>query len=405
MLKELVVTHYKAKMSGEHNNNSSKQPSPKSSKLLGQGTANKIEVVSDDDENVIVVKTPERCTREKAGDPETKLAINDYVYNPSVIDTSVICDFGFRNLENVSNLSKSELNQLREHDFEKLSLSHNALRKIPNNFFSKFPKLQLLLVLDLSCNQLKFLPNDIDHLVNLTHLNLFLNKLRCLPPSVGRLTQLQWLNLARNPELFKSSYLKTLAGPMLTEEECRQCAFNVKQWINLINESRGSDYLLETYTTGRSRIINSAQKGPDLGMDEHLVRYYPDASGGPGENTSDEDLLRNQMEAAKYGKLWQGLQWAFTTFVGLFISLVAFSVFIAPFVMNEDSRKYFTSVALLSLPQFFVDITVPLGKLFHDVLWGLPCLIFLREDCTYCHPKPPTLWDLVVHHWLGMEAS
>ncbi|CAG7835710.1 unnamed protein product [Allacma fusca] len=283
-------------------------------------------------------------------------------------------------------------------------MSHNALKRIPNNFFSKFPKLQLLLVLDLSCNQLTFLPNDIDHLVNLTHLNLFLNKLRCLPPSIGRLTQLQWLNLARNPELFKSSYLKTLAGPMLTEEQCCQCAQNVKKWVNVITESRGSDYLLDTYSPGGPRIINAALKGPDLGMDEHLVRYYPDAGGDTVEGNAVEDSSQNAPLEIKQSKIAQGIQWIFTTIIGLFLSALVLSIFIAPFLMNEDSRRYYTTVALLSMPQFFVEMSILLGKLFHDILWGVPCLIFLREDCTYCHPKPPTLWELVMKQWLGLDV-
>lgn len=153
------------------NNNNSIQQSPPSPKNIGDSGESPI--ISEDDPDVIQLEDD----TEDGNTQEEPVVIN-YMYNSMLVDTSVICDLGFRNMESIARLTKDDVRSLEEKEFEKLSLSHNALKKIPHNFFSRHAKLQTLLVLDLSCNQLVFVPNDIDHLVNLTHLNLFLNKVR-----------------------------------------------------------------------------------------------------------------------------------------------------------------------------------------------------------------------------------
>ena len=160
-------------MWGSNNNNSPN--SATSPKNIGDG--NDSHITSEDEPDQIHLDDDTEDQQNPQEQEEPPIVVN-YVYNSSLVDTSAICDFGFRNMESIGRLTKEDVRNLEEKEFEKLSLSHNALKRIPNTFFSRYAKLESLLVLDLSCNQLVFIPNDIDHLVNLTHLNLFLNKVR-----------------------------------------------------------------------------------------------------------------------------------------------------------------------------------------------------------------------------------
>ena len=59
-------------------------------------------------------------------------------------------------------------------------------------------KLLKLTSLDISCNQLRSLPESIFNLTNLTSLNIGLNRLSELPESIGNLTNLTSLNIGTN---------------------------------------------------------------------------------------------------------------------------------------------------------------------------------------------------------------
>lgn len=77
-----------------------------------------------------------------------------------------------------------------------LDLSCNQLKKLPDNIGS-FSSLRWL---DLHSNKLESLPDSIGNLARLTHLNLCNNRLTSasLPPSIGFLTGLKCLNLGMN---------------------------------------------------------------------------------------------------------------------------------------------------------------------------------------------------------------
>ncbi|MFM7577098.1 MAG: leucine-rich repeat domain-containing protein, partial [Microcystaceae cyanobacterium] len=74
---------------------------------------------------------------------------------------------------------------------EKLNLSYNQLRKLPDSF----SLLQNLSELDLSYNQLSELPDSFSRLQNLSQLYLSSNQLRELPDSFSRLPNFSQLDL------------------------------------------------------------------------------------------------------------------------------------------------------------------------------------------------------------------
>lgn len=112
-----------------------------------------------------------------------------------------------------------------------LKAAKNAIRITPEDTYklilsrmclTTFPKCLLRLthvnMLDLSCNQINKLPDNIGVLRSLTRLDLRSNKLRSLPDSIGHLSQLTYLNVSNNfltsaglpPSIGSLTGLKTL---------------------------------------------------------------------------------------------------------------------------------------------------------------------------------------------------
>lgn len=78
--------------------------------------------------------------------------------------------------------------------------------------------------IDLSKNQLKFLPDDFGNLVNLRHLDLYNNQLENLPITFGKLTKLKYLDLKFNPLQLA---LQKIVGPCITSKDCCEAAKNI----------------------------------------------------------------------------------------------------------------------------------------------------------------------------------
>lgn len=89
-----------------------------------------------------------------------------------------------------------------------------------------------LIKLDLSKNEIKFLPESIGNLINLKHLDLFNNKIENLPVSFSNLKRLQYLDLRKNP---LTPELQTVVGPCLTSKDCVNSA---KQTIMFMEEDK-----------------------------------------------------------------------------------------------------------------------------------------------------------------------
>lgn len=106
----------------------------------------------------------------------------------------------------------------------KLNLSFNNLIFLPEDFY----KLEHIRDLDLSKNHLKALPKNFGRLSNLKRLDLLSNDLEGLPLSFCELKSLQWLDLKDNP---LNSKLKQVAGDCLNEVQCKKCAVNVLKYM------------------------------------------------------------------------------------------------------------------------------------------------------------------------------
>lgn len=79
-------------------------------------------------------------------------------------------------------------------DTYKLILSRMCLTAFPKCL----PKLTYVNMLDLSCNQINKLPDNIGNMKSLTRLDLRSNKLHSLPQTIGRLSKLTYLNVSNN---------------------------------------------------------------------------------------------------------------------------------------------------------------------------------------------------------------
>lgn len=84
-----------------------------------------------------------------------------------------------------------------------------------------FITLTRLVKLDLSKNQIKFLPDDFGLLRNLRHLDLYDNQLEHLPLSFGDLTNLRYLDLKGNP---LTPALAKIVGINMTMKDCQDSA-------------------------------------------------------------------------------------------------------------------------------------------------------------------------------------
>lgn len=78
-----------------------------------------------------------------------------------------------------------------------LDLYHNNISHISNKIFQS--GLRLIEILDLSSNQLSYLPDSISHLHNLKVLSVKNNNIRFLTPSLGELQYLNLIEVSNNP--------------------------------------------------------------------------------------------------------------------------------------------------------------------------------------------------------------
>jgi Leucine-rich repeat (LRR) protein len=103
---------------------------------------------------------------------------------PTLIDKE-IDDYFFDRMVRGSHLEDYDF-----HNYDRLKYQPKSIDTLTN--------ITNLISLDLSNNELEFLPTSIDNLTKLIYLNLSNNKLRFLPYSISNLTNLAYLNLSEN---------------------------------------------------------------------------------------------------------------------------------------------------------------------------------------------------------------
>ena len=109
-----------------------------------------------------------------------------------------------------------------------LDLSCNQLTWLPADFCT----LTHIMKLDLSKNQLTELPEDFGLLTKLQHLDLYQNQLRELPISFCRLNCLKWLDTRDNP--LEDDGLVDAAGDCLSNAQCQTSAKRVVAYMKKV---------------------------------------------------------------------------------------------------------------------------------------------------------------------------
>ena len=113
-----------------------------------------------------------------------------------------------------------------------LDLSCNQLTWLPPDFCT----LTHLTKLDLSQNQLTELPEDFGCLAKLQHLDLYQNQLRDLPVSFCRLNSLKWLDMRDNK--LEDEGLVAAAGDCLSNAQCQTCAKQVVAFMKKVQSDK-----------------------------------------------------------------------------------------------------------------------------------------------------------------------
>ena len=116
-----------------------------------------------------------------------------------------------------------------------LDLSCNQLAWLPPDFCT----LTHIVKLDLSQNQLTELPEDFGCLAKLQHLDLYQNQLRDLPVSFCRLNSLKWLDMRDNQ--LEDEGLVAAAGDCLSNAQCQICAKQVVAFMKKMQSDRERD--------------------------------------------------------------------------------------------------------------------------------------------------------------------
>jgi len=109
-----------------------------------------------------------------------------------------------------------------------LDLSCNQLTWLPPDFCN----LIHIVKLDLSKNQLTELPEEFGSLAKLQHLDLYQNQLGELPVSFCRLNSLKWLDMRDNP--LEDDGLVSAAGECLSNTQCQVCARQVVAYMKKV---------------------------------------------------------------------------------------------------------------------------------------------------------------------------
>jgi len=113
-----------------------------------------------------------------------------------------------------------------------LDLSCNQLTWLPPEFCT----LTHIVKLDLSQNQLTELPEEFGCLAKLQHLDLYQNQLRNLPVSFCRLNSLKWLDMRDNQ--LEDEGLVAAAGDCLSNAQCQTCAKQVVAFMKKLQSDR-----------------------------------------------------------------------------------------------------------------------------------------------------------------------
>ncbi|XP_065187286.1 leucine-rich repeat-containing protein 59-like [Sycon ciliatum] len=235
-----------------------------------------------------------------------------------------------------------------------LDLACNKLEELPEELC----EMRQLQRLDLSKNVLIFLPQAIGRLEKLRQLDLFSNRLSSLPLSFSQLAQLKWLDLKNN---MLDSQIAGVAGTCVDERECEECATNVVRFIktkaaeaerarqeNIMREKRALELqreLTEKENAERRRQKQELKQRRREEREAELRQRKVDT--GEQEKSNDPYLERSQSASKERHAEQQGscscLLWILMLFVVLLAALGgAYAFYCMPDdrVCREQLTKY-----------------------------------------------------------------
>lgn len=181
--------------------------------------------------------------------------------------------------------------------------------------------------LDLSKNQIKFLPDDFGALINLRHLDLYSNKLEHLPLSFGHLKKLKYLDLKGNP---LTSELVKVVGPCLTNKDCVDSA---KRTVIFLADMYIKSQVVKTYKAAEEEkakaqelfVKRESEKAAKLLKEQKRVEQKNNDSKKSSVETNNKNAPEGPKKIKKkYLKLQQEKERASSsiTFILFYIALM-----------------------------------------------------------------------------------
>lgn len=148
--------------------------------------------------------------------------------------------------------------------------------------------------IDLSKNQLRFLPDDFGNLKNLKHLDLYNNQLEHLPVTFGRLSKLKYLDLKSNP---LNSALQKIVGPCITGKDCQNAAKNVVPYYIELEKKIEYEKRKKTQREEKERELEAERQREEKRLAKKVARKERKLL--EKQKAEEENLLNNELEGGR----------------------------------------------------------------------------------------------------------
>lgn len=146
--------------------------------------------------------------------------------------------------------------------------------------------------IDLSKNQLRFLPDDFGNLSSLKHLDLYNNQLEHLPITFGKLSKLKYLDLKANP---LNPALQKIIGPCITGKDCQNAAKNVVPYYIDLEKKMEYEKRKQAEREEKERKLEAERQREEKILAKKAARKQRKLL--EKQKAEEEDLLKNEAES------------------------------------------------------------------------------------------------------------
>ncbi|CAH8838956.1 unnamed protein product [Trichobilharzia szidati] len=193
-----------------------------------------------------------------------------------------------------------------------LDISSNELRQLPNDIH----ELKCLQVLNVSKNLLSKLPSTIVSLSHLTLFNIEDNKLTELPSDFGKLKEITKLYLKNNPLLSLPKhlcYLKRLKELTLSHEQIRYppsdiCAMGLSEIMRFLAKEEGIEYdpvvISQENVNNQNISVNDKNSSGEVNTLDETYHLNNTAAYDHDRKRKDEKLLALELERQLFENSW-----------------------------------------------------------------------------------------------------